>query len=496
MSAGCRRGSRAVIFGWLIAGAMLSAEARPALDAVVVRNPAENSSPVISGTPPTSVQPGQLLDFTPVASDPDGDRLRFSASLIPKWARFDARTGRLYGSPSRRDLGKSYGITISVSDGVSSASLPRFTLRVAANAAPTLSGTPAASAKEGALYAFEPVAGDADGDALTFSVQNRPAWATFTTSTGLLSGIPPIGSAGTYSNITIAVSDGQSTTSLPPFSISVSPAPNQPPSIWGVPPGSVEAGQVYSFRPNASDPEGQALRFSVQGLPAWATLDTTTGTLRGTPLATQAGTYSNIVISVSDGQLSAALAPFSIKVTTSNVPPTISGVPSGTATVGQVYSFVPNASDPDGQKLTFAIAGQPAWAQFDPATGRLYGTPADASVGTYTGIRISVSDGQASAALPTFSIVVQKPVSGSATVSWVPPTTNVDGSPLTNLAGYRIAYGSSASSLSQTVEIPSPTVTSATIERLSAGTWYFAVRAYTATGVESDLSNVGQKTIL
>ena len=458
---------------------------------------AQNVAPVISGTPPTSAQPEQPYDFRPVASDANGDRLRFSASATPRWARFDGKTGRLYGTPAQRDVGQSYAITISVSDGKLTASLPRFTLQVAAaGAAPTISGVPGTSARETELYGFVPAASDPDGDTLTFQIANKPAWATFSTSTGLLSGIPPVGSAGTYSNITISVTDGHTSSALAPFSIAVNGAPNQPPAIWGVPAASVQVGQSYAFKPNASDPEGQKLLFSVQGLPGWATFDTATGVLSGMPSVTYAGTSSNVTISVTDGQAAASLAPFAIAVVASNLPPTISGAPSSTAKVGQAYSFAPSAKDPEGQKLTFSIANRPAWAQFDTATGRLYGTPGDANVGSHSGIQIAVSDGQYSAALPAFSITVQKPVSGNAALSWVPPTSNVDGTPITNLAGYRIAYGQYASNLTQSLDIPSPGITSAVIENLAAGTWYFAVKAYTTANVESDLSNLAQKTVL
>jgi Fibronectin type III domain len=74
---------------------------------------------------------------------------------------------------------------------------------------------------------------------------------------------------------------------------------------------------------------------------------------------------------------------------------------------------------------------------------------------------------------------------GSLTVSWTPPTTNSDGSTLTNLAGYRISYGTSPSSLTQTVQITNPGITTFLIENLAAGTWYFSMKSYTSSGVES-----------
>ena len=139
---------------------------------------------------------------------------------------------------------------------------------------------------------------------------------------------------------------------------------------------------------------------------------------------------------------------------------------------------------------------KPSWAQFDTATGRLYGTPAAGNVGSTSNIVISASDTQDSVSLPAFSLAVVNPVPrGSATLSWSPPTSNVDGTPVTNLAGYRVKYGQQASNLSETVSVPSPGITSVVIENLSTGTWYFAVSAYTTANIESDLSNLAQKTL-
>ena len=59
-----------------------------------------------------------------------------------------------------------------------------------------------------------PTASDPDGDELTFSIANKPDWASFDAATGLLNGTPPPAAVGTNSDITISVSDGQATASL------------------------------------------------------------------------------------------------------------------------------------------------------------------------------------------------------------------------------------------------------------------------------------------
>jgi hypothetical protein len=76
-------------------------------------------------------------------------------------------------------------------------------------------------------------------------------------------------------------------------------------------------------------------------------------------------------------------------------------------------------------------------------------------------------------------------VTGSADLTWTAPTRNEDGSALTNLAGYKIRYGTSASALTQSLDVPNPTITNARVAGLAAGTWYFTVASYTNTGVES-----------
>jgi hypothetical protein len=92
---------------------------------------------------------------------------------------------------------------------------------VADNTPPTIAGSPAASIVVGAAYDLVPRAQDADGDTLAFSVENRPEWATFDTTSGRLSGTPAAGHVGTSSEIIISVSDGRTSVALPAFSITV-----------------------------------------------------------------------------------------------------------------------------------------------------------------------------------------------------------------------------------------------------------------------------------
>jgi hypothetical protein len=270
---------------------------------------------------------------------------------------------------------------------------------------------------------------------------------------------------------------------------------NQPPSISGTPSAVANVGGSYSFVPAASDPEGKTISFSIYNKPPWATFSTSTGRLSGTPGVADEGEHADIVIEVSDGRLTAALAPFFVVVSSGNDAPSITGTPPTAASEGQVYDFRPRAADPDGDPLSFTIANRPPWATFNSLTGRLSGTPGVGSVGTYRDISIRVSDGSLTSALPAYSIVVEQVSLGSATLSWVAPTQREDGSSLTNLAGYRVRYGTSPGSYPNQLQIPNPGITSCVVEGLPAGTYYFVATAYDSNGMESEFSGVVTKTI-
>jgi hypothetical protein len=228
-----------------------------------------------------------------------------------------------------------------------------------------------------------------------------------------------------------------------------------PPTINGTPATSVTVGTAYSFTPSTTDPSGKTLTFSVAGKPSWGTFSASTGQLSGTPQAANVGTTSNIVISVSDGTNSASLPSFSITVNTaSSPPPTISGTPATSVTVGSAYSFTPSTTDPSGKPLTFSISGKPSWAAFNTSTGQLSGTPQTA--GTYSNIVISVSDGTNSASLPGFSITVNPvTVAGAPVILYTDivagPNTGGENNNGTYLSIFGVNFGSSLSNVSVTV---------------------------------------------
>ena len=306
-------------------------------------------------------------------------------------------------------------------DNVITASVP--------NSAPVIQGTPSISVNQGFAYNFTPTASDFNEDELTFTIVNKPTWANFDETTGILSGVPTNSDVGSTNGIVITVSDGTLNDSLPAFDLSVLNV-NDAPTINGIPPTNVLQDATYSFTPSASDIDfGNTLSFSITNQPTWATFNSVTGALTGTPGNADVGTTTGVVISVSDGALSSSLAAFSITVANVNDAPVISGTPATQVNEDSAYSFIPSASDVDaGSTLSFSIINQPSWATFSAVTGALTGTPGNADVGTTSGVVISVSDGALSSSLAAFSINVAN-VNDAPVISGTPATQVNEDSP-------------------------------------------------------------------
>lgn len=175
--------------------------------------------------------------------------------------------------------------------------------------------------------------------------------------------------------------------------------------------------------------------------------------------------------------------------------PTIGGEPPTTAVIKDAYTFRPTASDPDGDILRFTATRLPPWASLDPNTGTLTGTPRAGDERVYDGIVIRASDGRAEAALATFSIEVTQNAPGSTLLSWDLPTARADGTPLLDLAGYRIEYGREAGDPDHFLLINNPSISTYRVERLSTGRWHFAVIAFDARSIESEPSAFISRTI-
>src|SRR5690606_33318526 len=113
------------------------------------------------------------------------------------------------------------------------------------------------------------------------------------------------------------------------------------------------------------------------------------------------------------------------------------------------------------------LARLPRWAAFSDKTGQLRGAPGNGLIGTYENIAISVSDGHHTVSLPSFRIGVRNGDQASITLNWLPPTEDASGKPLSDLAGYKIYWGSQHGDYPNEVTIKNPGVASYGLEHLA-----------------------------
>ncbi len=85
-------------------------------------------------------------------------------------------------------------------------------------------------------------------------------------------------------------------------------------------------------------------------------------------------------------------------------------------------------------------------------------------------------------------------VTNNVSLAWDMPTTYVDGTPLTGLAGFKVYFGTASGVYPQIIDIGK--MTSYASGTLGPGTYYFAVTAYDSYGSESEFSNEISTTIL
>jgi hypothetical protein len=343
---------------------------------------------------------GQLKTIPITGTDPDSDGMTIAGSNLPTGATLTDNgngTATFAWTPSFVQAGAYPNVTITVTDKGSPAqsATTQFTITVAdVNQPPVLAPIGAKTTNVGQLLSLTATATDPDANALTFSAGNLPTGATFTPA-GAFSWTPTAAQVGNFSvTITVADNGSPAQTDFETFTITVG-AVNRPPVLNPIGAKSVNEGQLLAFTATASDPDGNALKFTSANLPTGATL-APTGAFAWTPGFTQAGSYS-VTIDVSDGALSASET-FTITVGNVDRPPVLSPSPIGNRSlnVGQTLTIAITASDADGDVLTFTGTNLPAGATLvdaGPGAATFSWTPTAAQTGSFPNVTITVSDG-------------------------------------------------------------------------------------------------------
>ncbi len=355
---------------------------------------AANQAPVLTAIGAQSVIVDELLSFTAAASDPESDVLTFSLDQVSldNGMTINATTGAFSWTPTTSDVGDNE-VTLSVSDGVNSDSETFIITVNAANQAPLLTAIGAQSVIVDELLSFTAAATDADGDALTFSLDQASVdkGMAINATTGAFSWTPTTSDVGDH-EVTISVTDGKNNDSET-FVITVKSS-NEAPVLASFGAQTVKEDELLSFTATATDPEGDALTFSLDqaSVDKGMTIDANTGVFSWTPTANDVGD-NEVTLSVSDG-VNSDSETFIITVNAVNQAPVLEAIGTQSVTADELLSFTATAIDPEGDALTFSLdqTSVDKGMTIDANTGVFSWTPTASDVGDNE-VTLSVSDG-------------------------------------------------------------------------------------------------------
>jgi hypothetical protein len=148
---------------------------------------------------------------------------------------------------------------------------------------------------------------------------------------------------------------------------------NSAPTLEPVGPQTVVEGDTLALQLEASDPDGDALSFAATPLPVGASLSPS-GLFTYTPPRAAAGcnasTSTNVRFTVSDGFLDASeTVPIAVDDANTNSAPTLADPADRSVYVGRLVQFQLQASDVDGDTLTYSAANLPAGAALSSSGG-------------------------------------------------------------------------------------------------------------------------------
>jgi hypothetical protein len=197
--------------------------------------------------------------------------------------------------------------------------------------------------------------------------------------------------------ITVTNPDGQSATSVTGL-LTVIAGTNSPPGISPITEATILEQTPLAFTVTASDPDGNALTFSLTNAPAGAAINSTNGVFSWTPDEAQGPGTNQITVIVTDNGTPALMATqtFTIVVLESNRPPFLSPI-SEQAIYEETTLTVTNfATDPDipANALTFSLDSNtaPAGAEINPTNGVFTWTPDEAQGPGTNQITVIVTD--------------------------------------------------------------------------------------------------------
>ncbi len=284
---------------------------------------------------------------------------------------------------------------------------------------------------------------DLDGDALTYSTN-----APFGTLAGnVFSWTPTYENAGTY-NVEFSVTDGKHTNSQI-TTVTVNNV-DRAPELEAIGNKAINENSLLEFVISANDPDGDAVTYSVVGLPAGAGFDVTTRVFTWTPSPDAAGNYQIMFTAEANGL--SDLETITITVGDIGEAPELAVIGNKNVNENDLLEFAISANDPEGDTITYSAIGLPDGATFDVNTREFSWTPDYNDSGEYTIIFVAEAGGLTDSENVTITVnnvdrepqlnpIGNKEVNENGSLGFTISATDIDMDAITYLA-VNLPYGS------------------------------------------------------
>ena len=367
----------------------------------------KNDAPQITSTPPTAATQDVLYQYDVNAADSDGDTLIFSLTRAPDGMSINGNSGLISWTPTNAQaLAGTASVTVKVSDGKGGEDTQSYTITITnVNDAPSFVSVPITGATQDTLYSYDSNAVDPDGDAITYSLIQAPAGMTINTISGLVQWTPTQANLGNHA-VKIRATDVNGAFSEQPYTLTVFDI-NDAPHITSSPGTSATQGVQYAYDAEATDPDGDTLTFSLTQAPAGMVINSNSGLIVWVPSNAQALAGSaSVTVKAEDGRGGAATQSFTISITNVNDNPVITSSPITSATQDVLYQYDVEATDPDGDALTYSLQTAPSGMSINSNNGLIQWTPTNAQIGAH-GVTVRVIDNKGGSATQSFTLTVQ-----------------------------------------------------------------------------------------
>ncbi len=297
-------------------------------------------------------------DITLNALSPDGFSLLHTIETQPSNGQLSLIGDVATYTPNQNYYGTD-GFQFKVNDGVIDSNTAMISITIVpVEDYPVFTSTPVTSVMNTSLYQYDVDATDDDNDAITFSLSVNPTGMSIDAMTGEIVWQPEISQVGNHS-VTIIATDAKLNTSNQSFNVEVTELVNSLPVFTSTPVTSVMFTNIYQYDVEATDNDNDSITFSLSMNPTGMTIDSATGEIVWQPELSHVGSHSVTVIAT-DAALNSSNQTFNVEVTELvNSLPVFTSIPPTSVGYQTVFDYRLNATDADGDEITYRIVQAP-----------------------------------------------------------------------------------------------------------------------------------------